>query len=362
MLWSNLKTKRWVTKNNRILEPALSTADKDMLDRAVSLNPGPVIFNITELGADLRRQVEERFMVRDGAITVATDMGVSTVDGFVDLKMAVEEYTKSNIPVRPPYDVTWFECTAHLGFLEGWLHSSGFAESPTGCLVLHGPYGGTGSIISSWERETMPETKDGGMCLRIIPYIHLENSVAPLGAHVLVLLDKDGYMVRGGTQARATEESLNKFLDVFPAARMPGDTTFLRDVISEAATLSALPVLRALALLNCKNVAAEPHPFARGVKSGKKHGRGPLARAIYHTLVLTLPGRAGGTVGASTHTGLERAQHLVRGHFADYRDGSGLFGRVHGMFWIPAHVRGNKDAGVVTKQYEVKAAGKINRE
>jgi len=48
--------------------------------------------------------------------------------------------------------------------------------------------------------------------------------------------------------------------------------------------------------------------------------------------------------------------HLVRGHFADYRE-RGLFGKqdMRGVFWIPGHARGDKALGVINKEYHVSA-------
>lgn len=48
--------------------------------------------------------------------------------------------------------------------------------------------------------------------------------------------------------------------------------------------------------------------------------------------------------------------HLVRGHFADYRE-RGLFGKadLRGVFWIPGHARGDKSNGTINKEYHVTA-------
>lgn len=54
--------------------------------------------------------------------------------------------------------------------------------------------------------------------------------------------------------------------------------------------------------------------------------------------------------GRIDEVGLPKALHIVRGHFADYRD-RGLFGRNRGVFWKPSHERGNIEAGIVMKDY-----------
>jgi hypothetical protein len=43
--------------------------------------------------------------------------------------------------------------------------------------------------------------------------------------------------------------------------------------------------------------------------------------------------------------------HLVRGHFADYTGGPGLFGRRKILVWRPAFVRGNPERGVVISEH-----------
>ncbi len=47
--------------------------------------------------------------------------------------------------------------------------------------------------------------------------------------------------------------------------------------------------------------------------------------------------------------------HQVRGHFVTYRPEAPMFGRSgqHGTYWIPAHVRGDRQHGEVHKDYRV---------
>ena len=57
--------------------------------------------------------------------------------------------------------------------------------------------------------------------------------------------------------------------------------------------------------------------------------------------------------GKSEETGLKHALHICRGHFKDYRDGKGLFGRYKDIYWWESQVRGNGEHGVVLKDYNV---------
>jgi hypothetical protein len=45
--------------------------------------------------------------------------------------------------------------------------------------------------------------------------------------------------------------------------------------------------------------------------------------------------------------------HICRGHFKDYRDGSGLFGKHKGLYFWDMNTRGSVDKGVVVKNYAI---------
>ena len=48
--------------------------------------------------------------------------------------------------------------------------------------------------------------------------------------------------------------------------------------------------------------------------------------------------------------------HLCRGHFKTYTEENPLFGRIVGRIWWQPHIRGNKDQGLILKDYHVKHA------
>lgn len=59
------------------------------------------------------------------------------------------------------------------------------------------------------------------------------------------------------------------------------------------------------------------------------------------------------TTADPTLSEIKKALHLCRGHYRRYTEESKLFGKHTGIFWIPAHVRGSKDAGEIKKDYRV---------
>jgi hypothetical protein len=111
------------------------------------------------------------------------------------------------------------------------------------------------------------------------------------------------------------------------------------------------PLFLALSLAHCKNVRAVESPE---LKPTKKRLAGP-PRYRHYTLEIdpmrtTLRG-----AGSNAGGGLIKAVHICRGHFKDYRDGSGLFGKVRGCYWWHDSVRGSASAGMVEKDYSVAA-------
>lgn len=81
-------------------------------------------------------------------------------------------------------------------------------------------------------------------------------------------------------------------------------------------------------------------------------GRPPLIR--YQIIDIGPVTRLLETKGHIRQTGLRRALHICRGHFADYRSGAGLFGKHKQLVFVPDHTRGKADCGVVISDYRVK--------
>jgi len=105
----------------------------------------------------------------------------------------------------------------------------------------------------------------------------------------------------------------------------------------------------ALMLLSCKNVTTEENlPPAKLNKKRKKNGKPELF--VYKTLKLVLPS---GTSSQKEYlpSGEKVKIHLCRGHFKNYTKDSPLFGRYTGLYWWQAHIRGDKNEGIVVKDY-----------
>jgi hypothetical protein len=115
------------------------------------------------------------------------------------------------------------------------------------------------------------------------------------------------------------------------------------------------PALLAVSFLHCKNVKLVdqecPKPLAK-----KYHAKTGIWPTPYHTLeieplkqILRTQGGAG-----ANGNGLAKAMHICRGHFKDYREGRGLFGKYHQLVWQPSVVRGTKGDKAAPREMEIK--------
>jgi hypothetical protein len=112
--------------------------------------------------------------------------------------------------------------------------------------------------------------------------------------------------------------------------------------------------LLALSFLHCKNVRRVEGKitpeWSRAYK--RKHGRDLVQ---FKTLEIEPIKQVLRNAGAeSRETGLKKALHICRGHFATYTEDRPLFGKRVGTFWIPQHIRGRSSEGVIVKDYQIK--------
>jgi hypothetical protein len=112
------------------------------------------------------------------------------------------------------------------------------------------------------------------------------------------------------------------------------------------------PFLFAVSLLHCKNVTTtDMCTDSKIVRAREKKG---IPDVRFKTLVVE-PLRAQVRKESGPHdpSGIKKALHICRGHFAEYVE-KGLFGKYFGTFWVPMHLRGSVDAGRIEKNYEVR--------
>jgi hypothetical protein len=112
--------------------------------------------------------------------------------------------------------------------------------------------------------------------------------------------------------------------------------------------------LHAFARMNCHNVKLVPMTAGRPrIKPG--HPRPPYS--VWHEIVVTsLPQlrRAQAQPVAADGEKREIRFHKIRGHYADYTHGKGLFGKWKVRIWVDEYMAGNPELGTVVSDYIVK--------
>lgn len=120
----------------------------------------------------------------------------------------------------------------------------------------------------------------------------------------------------------------------------------------------------AVSFMNCKNVELIDNLPSRGLsrKQARRTGE-PLVtyktikvhsmRTVKHPTDLNAP-PVQENKGDSSNMPLT----IWRGHFKDFRDGKGLFGKFKEVYWWDQHVRGSIENGATIKDYDVLAPDK----
>jgi len=112
-----------------------------------------------------------------------------------------------------------------------------------------------------------------------------------------------------------------------------------------------VPML-SLSFMHCKNVKTSDATSSAG-PDDKWLRRHRQPRLVYKTLEINPMREVLRREGNLEQSGLKKALHICRGHFANYTEDKPLFGHTVGMVWKPQHVRGSKEHGQVVKDYKL---------
>lgn len=103
--------------------------------------------------------------------------------------------------------------------------------------------------------------------------------------------------------------------------------------------------------LSCKNIVQEKQVHSKSIiKKNKKLGKKALSS--FYTLKIK---PTSSSQNYESKDLWSNRVHLCRGHIKTYTDEKPLFGKIVGNIWCPPHARGNKNKGVIVKDYEVRA-------
>lgn len=114
------------------------------------------------------------------------------------------------------------------------------------------------------------------------------------------------------------------------------------------------PLFATCAFMHCRNVEIIDEPLTRQQSRFKKRQKKKGRDVTYFNILDLYPFRRQIVKdGDSISTGVKRAMHMVRGHFATYTEEAPLFGHTVGSVWKPAHARGHQSEGKIVSDYEI---------
>lgn len=262
------------------------------------------------------------------------ELPVLLIDNVADYFYSSEqEYwdLRDHFPnLAPPYPVFWAE---HRMVTK--IHSAECGDTNIGALV---PRGRIGMLIHGIDpkdaRGEIPEnTRWVLWCELFVDYN--QPGVTAMGPHgsVFLCLDEHGVIIE--------RPWMQTLADEMDAHIMRGYMTFFN------------PCFLAMSFLHCKNVTVVenevPKPLAK-----KYRARTGVQPCRYKTLIIEPLKQILRREGGSDRVGVQKALHICRGHFRDYREGRGLFGKYHQLVWTPSVVRGSKGTSVPPREIEVK--------
>lgn len=100
------------------------------------------------------------------------------------------------------------------------------------------------------------------------------------------------------------------------------------------------PVLFSLSLLHCKNVVQRDAVQDPALVKARAR-RGLWSRSGFKVIEIRPMGRR--SHGSAKEQSVGRRTTIRRGHFKNYKEGAGLFGKLHGLYWWDQFIEGDPD-------------------
>lgn len=222
----------------------------------------------------------------------------------------------------PPFENCWFEWNAPQFLVQ-------FCEfKRIGCLVSARAY------------------SQGLQGNTAIPFIERINGDIGTWPAVVWTTDNVGSMVEMEGDASSGCELTSKILCAFVGDYYRDLTDKDKDKIGEVARQIVRPMMFALSILNCKNAVQRDARQAQALVKARTR-RGLWSRSSFKIIEIRPIGRKSKPTEAADSPIRKRKVDIRRGHFKNYQEGSGLFGKLHGLYWWDQFVEG--DPGVAYK-------------
>jgi hypothetical protein len=238
---------------------------------------------------------------------------------FLDMRFAPSD------PVRRHFDIR------EAGLLLQMFTNQELASGKLGILAL-----------TDSEKTLLPQ--EGGSYYLVIHFFWSAGKVAQYGGNMTMPICDSG--------AIASRDGRVPGIGEFTGNLIGGrDKTRLEVLVQQL----VCPAFLALSFMHCRNVrVTEETPQPKLSKIHQKKTGKPLLR--YRILEIDHIKEVLEQQGHANTEGLKRALHICRGHFSSYgKDGRGLlFGKYVTTVWVPMHLRGDQNQGVVVKDYDVK--------
>lgn len=231
--------------------------------------------------------------------------------------------------LAPPYPVFWTEHKIPKRIVS--------REFGTTEMNYIGPRARTGILwvaATEFEGENIPANSKWALTAEIyIDYDVHGRDIEASGGTWIFLIDADGLLIGNPVMQGFSAPRWNKELSSF--------INWMH------------PALLAVSFMHCRNVklidnAVDP-PLAK-----KYHQRTGIWPTSYHTLEIEPLKQILRREGGSDKVGVAKAMHICRGHFKDYRQGAGLFGKYHQLVWQPSVIRGTKGDQAPPREIKIK--------
>lgn len=146
---------------------------------------------------------------------------------------------------------------------------------------------------------------------------------------------------------------LNAAGDLLGSYRMPHPSPTLEDrpLVIYRIRCVEFWILHTFARLNCHNVVLEKRQGDVRKRRARKSPTAPLT--VWHEIVVRRGPELRYAPAAVDGEKQDIRFHKVRGHYADYTKGKGLFGKWKVRIWVEEHAAGSRECGEVVASYTV---------
>lgn len=235
--------------------------------------------------------------------------------------------------LAPPFPVAWYEHR-----LPGTIHSKELGDTDVTKMITRGRSGVLVRAVKPEDAKGEGALPEGTAwilwCELFIDYGWRGRPIeGPHGA-MFLCIDSEGHLLE--------RPWMQSYAEPRWAEEMKSLMTWLH------------PTLLAVTFLHCKNVRIEDNQVPKPLAKKYRERHGGVNPTSYKTLIIEPLKQILRHEGNSDKVGIAKAMHICRGHFRDYREGRGLFGKYKQLVWTPMTVRGTKGKSAPTREIVVK--------